>query len=325
MDTRSLPATVLIAGVVCLAAAPAGAQVKPAARDTHISNAGADVPVPAAAPALADLVLRPADARPADLKVAVKTERFLAGNGWCVPVVLAVDASNLASTPAAAGDAVEFQLDALAVVSDAEGRVVARLARSSRVRVERAHVATFRGERLPLTCLASDQALAPGRYTITVGVADATSNRASVLSRSVTLPDLPPPSDPVPSSLVLGRAAEACQEPDPFAVGAVRIVSNATGRFAKSRRDRIIAFFKLYGPPSVQYHARVQFLFGNRAVAATPLEPLAPIGANGETSAAPIIALDTFETGAYRAILQIFAPGSATPVATATTPFFVDP
>jgi hypothetical protein len=332
MDTQRFPATVLLAGVVCLATAPAGAQEKVDRRGTTITNAVADVardgPLPAYEPALLDLVFAPASARPEQLKVALKTERFRSqGGGWCVPVVLSVDAAGLTPIPVEVGEpggGADFRVDALALITNAEGQIVAKMTRSARFRATRDQLLAFRAEQLPLTCVSPSQCLSPGRYTLTVGVHDPTSKRASVISRSFTLPDLPPPSAPVPSSLVLSRAAEPAAEHDPFEIGSVRVVSNATGRFGKARGDRLITYFKLYGPASVAYNARVKFYLGDRLVVMTPMTQIT-IGLNGETSAAPIVGLDLFEPGAYRAVLHVFAPGSATPVATATTPFFVDP
>ena len=332
MDTQRLPATVLLAGVVCLAAAPAVAQEKVDRRGTAITNAGAraanDGPLPSYEPALHDLVFKPPDARPEQLKVAVKTERFRSpGGGWCVPVVLSVDAAGLTPIPVEVGEpggGADFRVDAMALITNAEGSIVAKLTRSARFRATRDQLVAFRSEHLPLTCVSPSQCLAPGRYTLTVGVHDPTSKRASVISRSFTLPELPPSSAPVASSLVLARTAEPSGERDPFEIGTVRVVSNATGRFGKARGDRLITYFKLYGPPSVAYNTRVKFYLGERLVVMTPMSQVA-IGLDGETSAAPVVDLDVFEPGAYRAVLHVFAPGSATPVATATTPFFVDP
>ncbi len=332
MDTQRFPATVLLAGVVCLATAPARAQERVDHRGTAPTPAGAFSgragPGPANAPALLDLVFAPAGPRPEQLKVALKTERFRAsGGGWCVPVVLSVDAAGLTPIPVEVGTpggGADFRVDALALITNAEGQIVSKMTRTARFRATRDQLVAFRAERLPLTCVAPTQCLPPGRYTLTVGVHDPTSKRASVVTRTFTLPDLPPPSAPVPSSLVLARAAEPASEHDPFEIGSVRVVSNATGRFAKARGDQLITYFKLYGPPSVAYNTRVKFYLGERLVVMTPLTQVA-IGPNGETSAAPVVGLDHFEPGAYRAVLHVFAPGSATPVATTTTPFVVDP
>jgi hypothetical protein len=333
-DTRFLRAAFL-AAAVCLAA-PAAAQQPKASVGAAVPAGSTDPgggPLPAFEPPLLDLIYAPESARPSALGVAVKTERFRAGpDGWCVPVVLSVDAADLRPVPAAQGDAadaVEFQVDAVALVSDAGGRVVAKLSRSARFRASKRETAAAGADEIALICAPARRPLAPGSYTLQVCVCDPVSKRATVLKRTFTLPELPASSAPALSSLVLARYAEAAPaagDPDPFVVaGTTRVVSNATGRFAKSHGDRMIAFYKLYGPPGVQYQARIEFLLAGKLVSSTPVDTLPPIGPSGEVGVAPVVPLDGFAPGAYRAVLQLFAPGSTTPVATSMTPFTVEP
>jgi hypothetical protein len=330
---------VLLAGAVCLSATPAESHQHGAERGgARAISAGSiapapDGPLPSFEPPLLDMMLAPEASQPKDLRVSVKTERFRVGSaGWSVPIIVSVEVADLALLPvegAGASEDVDLHVDALALVTDAGGRMVAKASRSAVFRGSKRAIGAANAERVTLTCPASSQPLAPGHYTILVGVCDPSSKRGTVVKRTFTLPELPAAGSPTLSSLVLGRRAERASTlgpPDPFVVdGAIRVVSDATGRFVKSRGDQLIVLYRLYGMPGVQYQARVKFLLGDRLVTQTPLATLPAIGASGDVAAAPVIPLDGFAPGAYRAVLQLFAPGSSTPVATSMAPFTIDP
>lgn len=330
-EIRFLP-TVLLAGAVCLLPSSAHSQQVGADRDEQPESIGVtDGPLPAFEPALLDLIFKPETARPSDLHVALKTERFRAGpNGWSVPVVLSVAAADLMplpASPAAGDDAIDFRIDALALVTNAEGRIVVKSSRSAHLRTVKDQIVAFLGERVPLTCEATGEPLPPGRYTLQVGVYDPTARRGTVIERTFTLPEVPPPGTPALSSLVLSRYAEPARDADGLFVvgGKTRIVSDAAGLFSKSRDGNLIAFYTLYGMPGVQYQARILFLSGGKQVATTPMETLPAVDATGQVRAAPVVPLDSFAPGAYRAVLQIFAPGSLHPVVSGMTPFALQP
>lgn len=317
MRDRCLHATATYAVVVLCLCASVRAQ-HPAA--------GSAGPVPDYEPPMLDLLFAPDTALPSDLHVAVRTERFRAGSdGWSVPVVVAVDASDLATRPAE-GNEVEYCVDVLGIFVDAEGRTVAKLSRSARFHAERA--AALAGGRVALACQAPQRALAPGSYRLRLVVFDPTSRRGSVVSRTFTLPEVAPASAPSLSSLVVARYTEPAigGEPhDPFLVDAkTRVVPDASGRVSRSHGDRLAVFSKLYGMPGVQYLSRLEFILGSKVVMTTPVEKLPAIPASGELATAPVVPVDALQPGAYRVVLKVFAPGSGTPVAVALTPVLVE-
>lgn len=280
-------------------------------------------------PLLAMLAKAPADA-PSELAVAMKTERFPAPGGWLVPVVLSVDAAALAPAAKADGETVDFEVDAVVLVRDAGGRVVAKLSRPTVYRADRKRLDEFRGQAVPLGPFPQPLVLGAGRYSLEVGVYDPNGRRGTVVERAVTIPALPAPGEPALSTLVLSRAAETVAEAtrgaaDPFLFDrTTRVMPWASARFVKSRGDRLIAFFRLRARPGAEYQMRLQFVLGDRVVVSTKPSPLPPADTEGRTSAAPVLALDAFEPGAYRAILHILAPGETKPVATAMASFQVD-
>ncbi len=279
--------------------------------------------------------------KPSDLRLAMKTERFPESGVWQVPVVLAVDGASLSPLPVdpkakkdGASDAVDFEADAVALVRDSSGTVVAKLSRASFFRAPKDRLQEFRAQMLPLTQFPQQLLLAPGAYSIQIGVYDSGSKKGTVLDRKITLPALPADGKPALSSLVLSRGAAGLSEDergsgassDPLVVdGKTRILPNATGQFSKTRGDQLIAFFRLHAPPNTSYEMLLHFMVGEEVVLGTAAQALPPTDANGSTTASPIVPLDGFKPGSYRAVLYIVPPGSKQPVATATTPFTIEP
>jgi VWFA-related protein len=294
---------------------------------------GAETVEAAAAPAferpILDMIAAPGEP-PHALRVALKTERFRAGTGgWDVPVVISVDGADLASAgPPTEAAPAKFQVDAVAVLVDERGATVATASRSAVFRAELAQLDAFRAGRVPLVCFAA-RPLAPGRYTLKVGVYDPTSKRATVISRPIVVPELPADGAPALSSLVLGRALEPGEGAagDPFMAGAAtRVVPDAAVRFSKAGGDRVYAFFRLAAlAPGSKYRMQLQVRRGEAVVAATPVTALEAADARGETSTVSTIALDAFEPGAYRVTLAVLPPEGATPVATTSAGFTVEP
>jgi VWFA-related protein len=275
--------------------------------------------------------------RPSDLKLAMKTERFPTADGWRVPVALAVDGANLAPLPRdpkdKTTDATDFEADAVALVRDASGTVVAKLSRASFFRATKDRVAELHAQMLPLTGFPQPLVLAPGAYTFQIGVYDPAAKKGTVVERKITLPALPAQGQPALSSLVLSRAttalgdderASAAADPLVFE-GKTRILPNPTGQFVKSKGDRLIAYFRLQSAPNTKYEMLIHFMVGDELVVGTPPTPLPPTDANGMTTASPVVPLDAFKPGSYRAVLYIVPPGSNQPVASATTPFSIEP
>lgn len=282
-------------------------------------------------PPMLDLLFAPEGARPDDLHVSVKIERFRANNdGWSVPVVLSIPAEGLAPTPAtgsANAGAVDYCLSVLAVMCDASDTPIAKITRTARFRADRADASS--GGHVAIACAPPKRPLPPGSYRLRVCVVDPTGRHSSVVVRTFTLPEVPPASSPSLSSLVLAKYTEpavAFDGADQFLLGtATRVVPDASGRVSKARVDRFALFYKVYGMSGVQYQARVQMFLAGKVVLSTPLTAIAPIEVNGEIAAAQVVGLEKLVPGAYRAVLQIFAPGAAAPLATALTPLVVDP
>lgn len=265
---------------------------------------------------------------PTALRVALKTERFRAGSGWDVPVVLSVDAADLAPVRAGAAGGSDFRLDAVVVVRDEAGATVATVSRSALYRVPDVRMAEFRKDRIALVCFSPGRPFAPGRYTLQVGVHDPTSKRATVLTRAIVVPDLPGSGAPAISSLVLGRSIEpgGGSASDPFLVGsATLVVPDPTARFSKARGDRLYAFFRLAAAPGAGYRMQLQVLRDTTAVVASPIALLPLADARGDSSNLSTLSLDALEPGSYRAVVVILAVDAPTPVATASASFTVEP
>lgn len=296
---------------------------------------GSTVLLPYEQPVLA--MLTATSNRPSDLKVAMKTERFVHEGGWKVPVVLSVDGSALQPTQPKQKDdhkddaAQTFETDAVVLIRDGEGQIVAKLSRATFFQAPKERLAEFRSSMLSLTHFAQQPVLAPGTYTLEIGVYDPNAKRGTVIERKISLPALPSATEPSLSSLVLARQAVAIAdadagENDPLVVGGkTRIVPCASGQFVKSRGDRLIAYFQLHAQPSTTYNMVLHFMIGEEVVIGTPPAALPPTDAQGVVSASPPIPLDGFKPGNYRAVLYIVPPGSNQPVAMATTPFTVEP
>jgi hypothetical protein len=69
----------------------------------------------------------------------------------------------------------------------------------------------------------------------------------------------------------------------------------------------------------------MHFMAGEQVLVGTPPTPLTPVDAKGYTSGSPVLPLDDFKPGTYRAVLYIVLPGTKTPVANVSTTFTVEP
>ena len=295
------------------------------------------VMLPFESPVLSLLSTASATSRPADLKVAMKTERFPEGGQWRVPVALTVEGAGLAPAPrdkkAAASDPSRFEADAVVLVRDASKAVVAKLSRASLFAAPNERMQEFRAETLPLVPFAQPLMLAPGTYTFQIGVYDPNAKKGTVIERRITLPALPAGDQPVLSSLVLARSAtplaaeeRAAAAGDPLVVdGAMRVVPNPTGIFSKSRGDKLIAYFRLHSAPGAKYEMLLHFMDGDQVAVGTPAQPLPAADAKGASSGSAVLPLDDFKPGAYRAVLYIVPPGTMKPIASVATTFTVEP
>lgn len=275
--------------------------------------------------------------RPSALKVAMRTERFPEGGAWRVPVVLSVEGGGLTAAPRdkkePATNPSRFEADAVVLVRDSSRAVVARLGRASLFAAPSDRLQEFRTEMLGLVPFPQPLVLAPGSYTLQIGVYDPNSKKGTVIERKIMLPALPTSDRPALSSLVLSRVATpvaaeegAAAATDPLVVdGKMRVVPNATGIFSKSRGDRLISYFRLHAPAGAQYEMLMHFMVGEEVLVGTPPTPLTPVDAKGYTSGSPVLKLDDFKPGTYRAVLYIVPPGTKTPVATVSTTFTVEP
>ena len=294
-----------------------------------------DVLLPYEQPILAMITKATPQDRPADLAVALKTERFPVDGGWRVPVVVSVNGGELAPIKSTAANkpdgSQDYEVDAVVLIKDARQQVVAKLSRASIYRATPERAAEFKSSPIPLNQFGNQPVLEPGVYQLQAGVRDAGSKRGTVIERKITIPPLPPAGSPALGSLVLSTTAfplppDATASPDDALVfdGKTVVMPNPTGKFVKARGDRMILYFQLRAAPGAKYEMLVHFMAGDEVVLGTPASPLPPTDAQGRTAAAPVMQLDGFKPGAYRAILYIVPPGSKTPVAQAVTPFTVE-
>lgn len=301
-----------------------------------VPGGGNSVLLPFESPVLA-MLSSSAAPRPADVKVAFKTERFAGDGAWRVPVALAVGGAALSAAPRdpkakTPDDGTSmFETDAVVLVRDASGAVVGKLSRASFFRAPKDRISEFKDQMLPLTQFPETLDLAPGAYTLQVGVYDPNGKKGSVVERRISLPALPAAGQPALSSLVLSRGAATvgaggAAPSDPLVMGGkTRIVPNATGQFQKSKGDKLVAYFTLRAAPNTSYEMLIQFMQDDKLVVGTPPQALPPTDANGMVAYSPVLPLDKFEPGSYRAILYIVPAGSNQPIATSMTPFTVAP
>ncbi len=293
-----------------------------------------DVLLPYEQPLLGMITKATANNRPTDLAVSLKTERFPADGGWRIPVVLSVNGADLTPVPdqtKKTDGSSDFEVDAVVLLRDTNQQVVAKLSRASMYRAPADRIAEFKSSSIPLTQFGVQPVLAPGVYVLQAGVRDAGSKRGTVIERRITIPPLPEAGRPALGSLVLSTIAQPIPDGDtPPADDALvfeqktRILPNPSGKFVKARGDRLILYFQMKAPPGAKYEMLVHFMSGDEVVLGTPPNPLPPADARGIIDAAPVVPLDGFKPGAYRAILYIVPPGSKTPVAQTITPFSVE-
>lgn len=289
-------------------------------------------------PVLAMLTSASSGGGRSELPVTVKTERFRGDGGWIVPIVMTVDAASLAQVPDSPEAAqnpqapANFEVDTVAVVRDENHNVVAKLGRPTTYQVPRDKVAQFHAEKATgLPGFSQPLILGPGTYTITFGFYDPISKRGTVTERQVKLPALPAAGSPGMSTVALAytavpASAQEATSSDPFIFdGKARIVPNATGQYVKSRGDKLIPYFRVYGDANKVYDVKLTFLHNNQVVTATKPTPLPATNAKGETAFAPVLPLDSFEPGSYLVQVAVTESGGTTPVANAMATFRVDP
>lgn len=280
------------------------------------------------------------EARPSALPASARVERFRDGESYLLPIVVQLPASSLtAATPPppdkkekeTATPPLNFELDMVVLVRDAKGSVVAKLARSFLYRSAKDDLARF--QQLELTnSFTKPLALAPGTYKVALGLYDPNAEKGTVIERSLVLPQFVPGAAVV-SSLVLSRdvepiaaADQAKYADDPLVFdGKAMIVPNTTGRFLKSRGDRLVVFFRVYGAASKQYQVRMEFVKDGKPVSASKPADLPVTDASGRTAFAPSIPIDGLEPGSYLAHVVVIDPETTKPVADATGNFRIDP
>lgn len=309
-------------------------------RKGYYATPGSSVLLPFEQPVLAMLADTKPDARPADIPVQMRAERFRSGRGWAVPIVASLPASALAPAPPpdgkdkkdkSAGPAPDqYEVDMIAVVRDSKGSVVAKTSRSFLYQSPKDRADAFK--QLELTNMFTQPpVLPPGGYAISLAVYDPNAQKGTVIERKIALPPIAAGA-PGLSSLVLSRdvsavpAAErerAASDPLVFE-GTTRIVPNATGRFVKSRGDRIVTYFRFYGAPSKQYQAKLEFVRDGKVVSASSPTAMPTTDAKGETGFAPSIPVDGLEPGSYVVHLVVIDPDTSKPVADSTANFRVD-
>lgn len=256
-----------------------------------------------------------AGTRAKDLRGAVELERFVSGDLWEVPVALAITGRAMEPLPAAK-DAPQnapkdFEVDVVVLVRDSAGHVVAKLSRRTFFGVPLDRLDYFKENYLDVPPFPDRLMLKPGTYTATVAFYDPSSRKASVEEHEFTLGPLPSATQPATSSLVLARGAQpAGQSPaagsDHFIVpGNVRVLTNPSGRFSKSRGDRVIPYFRFWGKPGATHTMKIEFTRDGKVTTATPPILIQLDSSTGEAVSARAFPLDGFEPGVYTATLTV--------------------
>lgn len=269
--------------------------------------------------------------RPADLTLSLRTDYFRGKSGWAVPITMGIDASALTESGRDKGE-VAFEVDALVLVKDPAGQIVARRSKPNRFRVPEQRLAEFRSQHVALTAFYEPLSVPPGDYRLVIAAYEPSTKKCTVLERPLKLLPLPATGAEVAlSSLVLSKGATSVDAAtrgggfDPFVVdGAVRVNPLVNPAYSKARGDRLLAFFRLYGTPGRQYNVQLRFMRENKVVVATPPAALPSLDTEGEAVFSSPIPLEWFEPGVYRVFVDISAPGSKQGLASATAGFRVD-
>lgn len=268
------------------------------------------------------------------LPVMVKVERFRTENGWALPIVMHMNASQLEAAKIEGkrekDTPFEFEVDAVAVVRDASGRIVAKTSRSYLYKATEAELDRFKQLELTNT-FSQPLVVPPGTYKIAVGIYDPNAEKGTVVERAVLAPEVKPGAEMM-SSIVLSRdilpvpadeRAKAAGDPLVFE-GTTRIIPNVTGRFVKSTNDPLVVYFRFYGAPNKRYQAQVKFLKGGQLVNASQPTDLPMTNASGETGFAPTIPTTGLEPGTYMVQVFVIDPETQKPVASSTANFRID-
>ncbi len=301
------------------------------ARKGYYATPGGSVLLPFEQPVLEMLAAATPESRPSDLPVSMRAERFRSGDGWSIPIVAMLPASAL--SPAVTKEkstTTGFEVDMVAVVRDAKGTIVAKASRSIPWVGPTDKIDEFR--KLDLANSFSEPFVLPaGTYKLSLAVYDPNAQKGTVIERSMLLPKVAPDT-PTLSSIVLSRdvvplaetdRAKAASDPLVFE-GNSRILPNATGKFLKSRGDRLVTYFRFYGAPSKQYQVRMEFVLNGKVVNASQPTALPATSPSGETAFAPTIPIDGLEPGTYLLKLVVIDPATSKPVADGTANFRVE-
>jgi len=294
-----------------------------------------DVLLPFEQPVLEMLASTQPGARPSDLPVLIRAERFRDGLSWMVPMVMHLPGSALVprEREQEKGDknppVVDFEVDAIAIVRDAKGTIVAKSSRSFPYRSRKDQIEEFRQLDL-LNTFSQPLVLPPGAYKISVGIYDPFGGKGTVVDRSVVLPPLAASGQTL-SSIVLSRDVAPVPAADRERVandplvfeGNARIVPNPTGKWIKARGDNLVVYFRFTGAPAAAYQVKMEFVKDGKVVNASQPTALPVTDANGVTAFAPTIPVTALEPGAY-VVRVIVVDAAGKPVADGSSNFRVE-
>jgi len=102
----------------------------------------------------------------------------------------------------------------------------------------------------------------------------------------------------------------------------MRVEPSADGRLSKSRGDRLLPYFRLYGRAGAEYRMKIEFVRDGKTIISTGELPLT-VDSTGEAVVARAFDLAAFEPGAYTARVTV-TPAGAAPFTTAAD-FVVEP
>lgn len=292
-----------------------------------VPNGSGSLLLPYEQPILEMLASATPQNRPNAIPTLLRIERFPSAGKWQSPIVMTVEGSSLAPTKVdeKGVEAYDFEFDAVAVIRDARNTVVAKLSRSNLYRAQKSDLEQFQALTL-LSTFNQPLVLDPGAYKLSVGIYDPNANKGTVIERAFTIPKSMDGA-PMLSSIVTSREVQpsTASTTDPFMFDkGTRIVPNTSGKFVKSKGDRLVVFFKLTGQPGKQYQVKMEFVKDGQVVTASQPTALPVTNAAGETAFAPTIPINGLAPGAYIANIVILDAELGKAVASGTATFRVD-
>lgn len=301
-------------------------------RKGYYSTPGGSDLLPFEQPVLAMVADAKPENRPSAIPVMLRIDRFRAKNGWAIPIYTHIAASDLegAEQKTDKETRYNFEVDLIAIVRDTKNNILAKTSRSFLYASPKEQLEAFRQLDL-INNFSQPLVLPPGTYKLTIAAYDPNAQKGTVIERAILLPKIANGA-PMLSSVVLSRDVVAVAPADrdrlasdPLVFeGTTRIVPNPTGRFVKSRGDRLVTFFRFYGEPSKQYQVKLEFIREGQIVNASQPTDIPKTDAGGETSFAPTLPIDGLEPGAYVVHVVILDPSTGKPVADGTANFRVD-